>query len=371
MEINMKVVILAGGRGTRLSSVTGDKIPKAMVSITGKPILEYQIEVLKNNDITEIIIIGGYLIEKIISYFQDGSNWGVKIRYINEAVPLGTGGGLYYLKEETEAFVLVFGDLLFDIDLKRFYEFHISKNAGVTIIVHPNTHPYDCDLVCTDNKSRVISFSSKYDKHRADYTNLVNAGIYCISPEVLKNFKENEKLDLEKDFLFAYVLPTKKLFAYRSTEYIKDLGTPERLLSGRNDMNKGIVNKKNLQNKQKAIFLDRDGTLIKYKPLLTKTDEVILENTVCNAIDKINKSEYLVFVISNQPVVARNLCTVEDVQKVNARIESLLGSQGVYLDGFEFCPHHPEKGFPGENIAYKVKCTCRKPQIGLITKLAE
>lgn len=288
-EGNMKAVILAGGKGTRLSSVTGDKIPKAMVALEGKPILEYQIEVLKNHDITEIMIIGGYLIEKIVSHFQDGSNWGVKIKYIKEETPLGTGGGLYYLKEEQEAFILVFGDLLFDMDLKRFYQFHISNNAGVTVVVHPNTHPYDSDFVSIDDDSRVINFTSKDEEHREDHRNLVNAGIYCISPEALRKVKENERFDLEKNFLFTDILSQGKLFGYRSTEYVKDLGTPDRLLEGQSDIKRGIVKRKNLRIKQKAVFLDRDGTLIKYKPLLTDVKEVELEDTVCSAINMITR----------------------------------------------------------------------------------
>lgn len=366
----MKAVILVGGLGTRLSTITNDQIPKCMVKVNGKPILEYQIQVLKNSGITDIVIIGGYLFEKIKSHFGKGDEFGVDITYIIEEIPLGTGGGLYFLKEEKEDLLVIFGDLLFDIDITRFFEFHKKHNALATILVHPNSHPFDSDLVSVDDNGKVTGYSSKNENRLHDYMNLVCAGIYFISTAAIKNIKKNEKLDLEKDILFSKIMPENKLYAYHSTEYIKDLGTPERLLSGEQDIKSGIVSKKNLRNRQRAIFLDRDGTVIKFKDLLIKAEDVKLEKNVCEAIKLINKSQYLCFIITNQPVVARNLCTEEDVKKVHKKIETLLGEQGGFLDGIEFCPHHPDKGFPEENVKYKMNCNCRKPKIGMIEKIA-
>lgn len=366
----MKAVILAGGLGTRLSTITNDQIPKCMVKVNGKPILEYQIQVLKDNGVTDIIIIGGHLFEKIESYFGKGDDLGVNIKYIVEEIPLGTGGGLYFLKEEKEDFLVVFGDLLFDINVKRFFDFHREHDALATVLVHPNSHPFDSDLVSIDEDGKIIGYISKHEKRLNDYMNLVSAGIYIISAVAIKNVKKDEKLDLEKDILFSEIMLKNKLYAYHSTEYVKDLGTPERLLSGEQDLKNGIVSKKNLVNRQRAIFLDRDGTLIKFKDLLTKAEDVELEKNVCEAIKLINKSQYLCFVITNQPVIARNLCTEDDVKKVHRKIETVLGEQGGFLDGFKFCPHHPDKGFPGENVKYKINCNCRKPKIGMIEKFA-
>lgn len=124
--------------------------------------------------------------------------------------------------------------------------------------------------------------------------------------------------------------------------------------------------------KNKCIFLDRDGTINVYKCLLHKKDDLILEEKAAEAIKMINNSEYLCIVVSNQPVVARNICTLQDVWEINKKLEELLHrANGAYLDDIFICPHHPDKGYPEENKKYKIICDCRKPKIGMIKEAAE
>ena len=176
----MKAVIAAGGKGTRLSSISGD-LPKPMVAIGDKPILEHQINCLKSNGITEIIILIGYLGNKIKEHFGDGHQFGVKISYIEENTPLGSGGALYYLKDIIkEDFVFILGDLLFDVDFERMIKFHKSHHAYITLFTHPNSHPFDSDLIVEKN-NRVLSIDSKNNVRDYFYHNLVNAGIYIVS----------------------------------------------------------------------------------------------------------------------------------------------------------------------------------------------
>lgn len=117
---------------------------------------------------------------------------------------------------------------------------------------------------------------------------------------------------------------------------------------------------------RKCIFLDRDGTINKYKCLLHKIEDVELLPRVGEAIKLINESEYLAIVASNQPVVARNLCSLEDVSNINSKMQNLLKLQGAKLDDVFICPHHPDGGYPDENKEYKIKCNCRKPDTGMI-----
>jgi len=114
-------VIMAGGKGSRLLSITNDEIPKPMVPVDGKPLLEYQVEKLKSYGVKKIIMIVGHLGEKISGHFQDGRAFGVDIDYIFEKEPLGTAGAFYYLKDKIDAkdFLLIFGDVFFDIDFDR------------------------------------------------------------------------------------------------------------------------------------------------------------------------------------------------------------------------------------------------------------
>lgn len=362
----MKAVILAGGKGTRLGNLTKE-IPKPMIKIGDKPVLEHQIETLINNGINEIILIVGHLHEIILNYFGNGEKFNINIDYIIENEPLGTAGALYYLKNKVkDDFILLYGDVMFDINFERFIEYHKIKKSIATLYVHPNSHPYDSDLIILDRSNRVVEIEFKNNKRDYYYNNCVNAGVYIMNEEILNLVQKPEKLDLEKDLVSKLVNEKKEVYAYKGTEYIKDMGTLDRLEEVTKAYYSGIIKQKNLKNKQKCIFLDRDGTINKYKGLLSDINELELEDGVCEAIKKINSSEYLCIIITNQPVIARNLCTIEEVENIHRKLETLLGNNGVYIDDILYCPHHPDKGYPEENPKYKIKCNCRKPNTELI-----
>ena len=155
----MKAVIMAGGKGTRLSTVLKD-IPKPMVDLAGRPLLEHQIINLKENGITDIILVIGYLGNVIQDYFKDGSSLGVNISYFKEEKPLGTAGALWYLKEQLQDdFILLFGDLFVNINFTRFYDFHKKNGARITLYTHPNSHPYDSDIIVSDENNVVVDWS--------------------------------------------------------------------------------------------------------------------------------------------------------------------------------------------------------------------
>lgn len=364
----MQAVIMAGGKGTRLAAITRDEIPKPMVSIFEKPLLLWQVEQLKNNGINDIIMIIGHLGHKIKEYFQDGNEFGVHIRYIEEKEPLGTAGAFYYLKNllKGEYFLLVFGDVFFNIDLNRMENYHKEKNAVATLFVHPNSHPFDSDLVTMDGEDKIKYFDSKNNVRDYWYDNCVNAGFYLLEKEVCDMVPEPKKTDLEKDILMKWVEEDKLVYAYRSPEYIKDVGTVERIHQTMKDIENGFIEDKSLKNKQKCIFLDRDGTINVHNGLVYKEEDFILESCTEKAIRMINTSGRLGIVVTNQPVVARGLCGIEDVENIHKKMATLLGKEGVYLDDVIYCPHHPDKGYPEENPAYKISCDCRKPKTGMI-----
>ena len=371
----MQAVIMAGGKGTRLATVTKN-IPKPMVPLEGKALLEYQIENLKDNGVNKIILIVGYLGDVIQDHFGDGNSFGVNISYYVEETPLGTAGALAKIKEQLEdTFFLVFGDLFININYERFFAFHNKKNSLITLFAHPNSHPYDSDIIIVDDDDRVSGWSYKKEVRTEDYRNLVNAGLYVMQKDVVEEIekvqtlKSEDKVDLEKDLIIP-LISSKPIFAYHSTEYVKDIGTPDRLQKVTADFIHGVCEQRNLVHKQKCIFLDRDGTINKYVGFLNNVDQVELEPNAAEAIRLINESEYLAIVITNQPVVARGECSFEELNRIHNRIYTLLGKDGAYVDGLFFCPHHPDKGFEGEVQELKIECNCRKPQIGMI-KLAE
>ena len=369
----MQAVIMAGGKGTRLRSVTNDEIPKPLAPVAGKPILQWQIEQLRAQEITDIVLIIGYLGSKIREFFGDGTSFGVRIRYIEESVPLGTAGALSLLPPLLggDVFFLIFGDVLFEIDLARMERFHRQKQSAATLFVHPNAHPFDSDLVACGENGRVLRFDSKHNQRDCWYHNCVNAGFYLLDRKVCSCVPKSEKYDLEKQLLSGLLAAGEPVYGYASSEYIKDVGTVERIHAAEDELRRGIPSERCLKKKQKAIFLDRDGTVNRKNGLVSREEQLQLEEKAAEAIRMINQSGYLAIIVTNQPVVARGLCEVEDVERIHMKMETLLGREGAYLDDIQFCPHHPDKGYPEENPIYKVPCHCRKPDIGMLENCAE
>ncbi len=364
-------VITAGGKGTRLSLIASD-IPKPMVRIFDKPILQYQIECLKENNINDIYILIGHLGHVIKNYFKDGKDFGASIKYIEEKEPLGSAGSLFFLKDIIEDdFVFLFGDLMLDIDFERMIKFHKEHNAIITLLSHPNSHPFDSDLIVTDENDLVTSIDSKHNIRNYYYHNLVNAGVYVISHHIFDNhFLKLAKVDFEKDIVSNELL-NKTVYSYHSTEYVKDAGTPDRFHSVSDDVSRGVVKAKNLKNPQKCIFLDRDGTINKYKGFIKDINSIELEDGAVDGIKSINKSKFLAIIITNQPVIARGEVKVKELNLFHNKIETLLGNDGAYYDDLFYCPHHPNSGYEGEVKELKIDCTCRKPKIGLLLKAKE
>lgn len=365
----MKVVITAGGRGTRIASLNAD-IPKPLFPVNGIPVLEHQIKCLKKQGISDIIITIGYLGDQIKNYIGNGQKYGIDIQYVEENEPLGTAGALYYLKNKiNEDFFLINGDLIFDIDLKRMMDYHKKNDAAATLFVHPNDHPYDSGLIVVGENNRVEKWLTK-EEERSWYKNSVNAGIHILSPKILEHMKELKKTDLDRDVLKPRIT-SRDVYAYFSPEYVKDMGTPERIKMVEYDLSTGYISQRNLKNKQKAIFLDRDGTINRYVGFLTDIDKFELLDGVAEAIKKINRSGYLAIVITNQPVIARGELDWNDLNQIHRKMETLLGEKGCYIDDIFVCPHHPDKGFDGERIEYKIPCNCRKPAPGLLLQAAQ
>ena len=378
----MKAVIMAGGRGTRISSVASD-IPKPMIKIEGKPVLEHEIECLRDQGFTDLIITVSHLGSIIMDYFGDGSRFGVQIQYFNEETPLGNAGALFKLRNELDSdFLLLNADAIFDVDFNRFVDFHRAHGGLVTLFTHPNSHPYDSGVLIADENGAVEQWLTKEDVRPQWYRNRVNAGLHVINPVVLDMTGIDAdavgteidgkivKVDLDRQILKP-LCGTGKMFCYDSPEYVKDMGTPDRYEAVCRDFEAGRVKAKNLRQKQRAIFLDRDGTINKYVGFLRNIDEFELLPGVSEAIKKINESGFLAIVATNQPVIARGEVTVPELKEIHNKMETLLGAEGAYLDAIYYCPHHPHRGYPGEVEALKIDCECRKPKPGMLFTAAE
>lgn len=363
-------------------------IPKPLIPIKNadgieKPVLEWEIESLAAQGFKEIILTVSHMHEKIEAHFGDGSRLGVSIEYFVEEQPLGNAGALFKLRDQlTEPFLLLNADAVFDINFNRFVEFHRSHGGLVTLFTHPNSHPYDSGVLIAQENRSVDRWLTKEDVRPQWYANRVNAGLHVIDPAVLDmsgieaeaigtevNGKR-VKVDLDRQILKP-LCGTGRMFCYDSPEYVKDMGTPERYEAVCRDYANDVVAAKNLSHPQKAVFLDRDGTINKYVGFLRNIDEFELLPGATEAIKRINSSGYLAIVVTNQPVIARGEVTVPELQEIHNKMETLLGAEGAYLDAIYYCPHHPHKGYEGEIPELKIDCDCRKPKPGMLMKAAQ
>ena len=391
----MKTIIMAGGKGTRISSLFPD-IPKPLIPINEfaykapeKPVLEWEIESLIEQGYKEIILTVSYMADQIQAHFGDGSAFGADIRYFVEETPLGNAGALFKLRQRlgTESLLLLNADSVFDVDFNRMVHFHDKKGGLVTLFTHPNSHPYDSGLLITDKNDEVTTWLTKEDARPKYYKNCVNAGIHVIDPKVLDMAESSLGIDSEKiglpdengkvikidlDRQILKPLCGKGvMYSYSSPEYVKDMGTPDRFYSVARDYADGIISAKNLSKPQKAIFIDRDGTINRYVGFLRNIDDFELLPGVAEAIKLINNRGYLCIVVTNQPVIARGEVTIDELDTIHNKMETLLGLEGAYIDALYYCPHHPDKGFEGEIPELKIDCECRKPKPGMLLQAAK
>ena len=378
----MKTIIMAGGRGTRISAIASD-IPKPLIPIDGVPVLEREIVNLRDQGFDDILLTVSHMADKIMDYFGDGSKWGVHIEYFVEERPLGNAGALLKLRDRLkEDFLLLNADSVFDIDFQRFVRYHREKGALITLFTHPNNHPYDSGLIVAGEDGTVDAWLTKEDVRPRWYKNRVNAGLHVINPRALDIVDidpatlgaevdgKRVRLDLDRQVLKPHC-GKGVMYCYDSPEYVRDMGTPERFRQVEADFRNGIVQQKNLGRKQRAVFLDRDGTINRYVGFLRDIEQFELLDGVAEAIRRINASGYLAIVVTNQPVIARGEVTRAGLQAIHNKMETLLGEQGAYLDALYYCPHHPHSGYAGEISELKIECDCRKPKPGLLLRASE
>lgn len=365
----MKAVILAGGKGTRMGEFTRE-IPKPMLTIGGIPILQHQLNLLKKYQITEVILLVNYLKDEIIKAFGNGSAMELKITYFEEPQPLGTVGGIKAIEEQLDDdFLVLYGDVMINMHLGRLIDFHRKKNSECTLVLHPNDHPDDSDLVEMDIEGRISRFYPKPHYPEKYYPNMVNAGAYIFSPVILPLLEKNVKADFGRE-VFPRISNRIKMFGYNTAEYLKDMGTPKRWEEVEIDWQSGKIEQSAYNHKQKAIFLDRDGVLNEEISFICKPEDMKLYDFTPAAVHSINQSDYKAIVVTNQSVIARNLCDWDQLKVIHNKLDTELARQQAHLDALYLCPHHPDKGFPEERSEYKIDCMCRKPKPGMLLDAA-
>lgn len=234
----MKALFLAGGMGTRLKPLT-DELPKPMVPIMNKPLLERSMANLRNCGINEIVISACYKPQYIEEYFGDGRQFGLKIEYVCEETPMGTGGAIKktdHLYKDT--FLVLNADILCNMDYRELVKFHKAKAAAVTIAVTSVSNPSDYGVIEYDGSDYAVSFTEK-PAAREVKSNFINAGVYVFEPDVLKEISAEKPVSVERD-IFPVLLSTGyKVAVYEGCKYWMDIGTPEKYLQTHNDIMAG------------------------------------------------------------------------------------------------------------------------------------
>lgn len=362
-----QVAILAGGGGTRLRERSA-ALPKSMVAVAGRPLLEHQIERCCAAGFTRIVLLVHFRHEAIAAHFGDGSRFGVQLDYCIETSARGTAGALRdALPLLAPSFLVLYGDTFFDVDLGALWRAHERRAADATILLHPNDHPQDSDLVELDAAGCVRALWPCPHPPGSDRHNLVNAALYVMQRDGLAELIPTEGAsDLAKHTFPAMLAAGRTLAGHRSVEYIKDMGTPARLDRVETDIARGLPERLSARHLRVAVFLDRDGTLNHEVDHLNEVNQLRLHDGAAAAVRCLNRSGTLAVVVTNQPVIARGELTAAGLGTIHARLDTLLGAEGAYLDRIYHCPHHPERGFAGEVEALKIDCDCRKPATGMI-----
>ena len=364
----MEAVILAGGRGERLRPLT-DQLPKPMIEVGGRPVLAWILDLLHRNGATKVYVLTGYLGEMIEAFCAASSFAGMEIECVREDSPQGTAGALSVLRGRiTDDFLVLYGDVFCEIDLRGLLLFHKKRNAAATLAARVTDHPQDSDLLVTNHRDEVLDILLK--PHHGGAV-LGNAGLFAFSPRVFDAIPCHRPLDIMHGVVPSLIGNCGGVFAYRICGYIKDMGSHSRLREVDEAVRRGLI-RNGKEARQRAVFLDRDGTVVKFVPLLHRPEEISLLPGAARAIRRFSKSGFLTIMVTNQPVLARNLCNWQTLAAIHSRMTTELRREAcAVLDDISVCPHHPDAGFPEENKALKIPCTCRKPATGLIDAAVE
>ena len=271
-----------------------------------------------------------------------------------------------------DEFIFLNGDIIFNMDIKRMYEFHIRNNSKLTFVTHLSTHPEDSDCIIENNNLSIFKYKFKNESINTTGFFLGNAGLSIISKSVIELVKKNydfkrEEYSFFKHFIIYAHKNRIKVFSYNTTEYFKDMGTPKRLLEVTNDIKLGIVKKYSYLYPQKVLFLDRDNTLNKCLEgeYIINIKQINLFEKRIQKLAKLSIEYGNVILVTNQPQISMGKVSWQKVIEINGEIINRCRKLGLKISSFYICPHHDHLGFEGEIKSLKTNCFCRKPLPGL------
>ncbi len=373
MDKKLSAVIALGGKGTRLKSITGD-IPKPLFPVSNISTLKRICIELKKYNINKIIFTLGYSYESFENEIKNiSNNLNIEIITYIEEKPLGECGALWEIRNLlSDNILFLLGDIIFSVDFDRAFDFHKRMDSDFTLITHTSSHPEDSDLISAPNGCLIEDIFLKNNKNsESSKAYLGNSGICIFSKkllEIIKKPKENQNPSIFNYLVFKAKQMSIKIYSYNTSEYIKDMGTEARYKKVQEDLSSGILELNCYKKNQKALFLDRDNTLIecnKGNYILDPEDIQFLDNNIKKIALK-SKSFNLVCLVTNQPQISMGKLSIKMLEKINSKVIKHCISSGLKIDIVSFCPHHPDSGFDKEINSLKYDCFCRKPNPGML-----
>ena len=374
---DITVVIAIGGEGSRLKKISGE-IPKPLFPICGISTLERALNELDKYGFKKVILSTCFRKELFKDFIKNNTFNFDKLIIFEEELPLGECGCLWEIKDQLSSKTLfINGDLIFSLDFKKLCAFDKNLGSDITLVTHPSSHPEDSDMISAPNGSFVEKLFLKNRDYKEDkFKPLLGfAGISLFKTSIIDEFKllKNQNKYNLFGFLFKKAFENKKkIFSYNTSEYIKDMGTEKRYLEVTKAINKNILEMKNYTNFQKALFIDRDNTLIECNInnyILCKDEIKFLDKNI-EKLAKLSTEFSVVSIVTNQPQIAMNKLSLEELESINNYIIYYCRAKSLLIDTVVWCPHHPHKGYDSENKILKTDCFCRKPKPGMLLQLA-
>ena len=377
------VILPIGGKGTRMREKSSH--PKLLINLNGFPLIYYTISYLAQQKVKNIFFISNKSSNEIEKYVIDlCPKLNLKYQILYERELKGNFGGIIEnFNSLPENFLVIYPDIIWTCDLSRIFNYHFQSQALITLVVRRTDHPEDSDTLKLNPLMSVKSIFSKENKticnSLENYDLLGATGIYIMNKTYLQlciqnlnKISKKTEIDLFQTIETLWNNENLHISAYITNEFIKDCGTPKRFKLVEKIMKEGNVFDSSYENKQKIIFIDRDGTLIKTKNknYLTSPDEVELNDSMLSYYEKYTSDGYTPIVITNQPQISFGLINFETLDMIHCKIQQLLTEKKLTkIFKFLICPHHPHSGFKNEISFLKFTCACRKPNIGLFNEV--
>lgn len=344
-------LILAGGLGTRLRSVVGDR-SKVVAEVLGRPFLSYLLDQLEEAGVRRALLCTGHLEESVRRLGE--SHRGLSLAFSSEESPLGTGGALRkaLAAADGDAFLALNGDSFCGVDLGAFWASWSARESPGSLVLVRSPDPSRFGRVETDAGGRVTAFREKDDSGGPGW---INAGVYGLGRSLLESIPPGRPVSLEREVLPAWI--GRGLRGWRVDAPFVDIGTPDGLALAADVL--ASRREGGPPPRRGFVVLDRDGTVNVERNYLSRVEELELLPGAAAGLARMQAMGLGLVLVTNQSAVGRGLLSPEGLERIHERLRELLAREGVRLDAILSCPHRPEDA-----------CSCRKPLPGLLLRAA-